>query len=103
MLTMVYVLVKAGEGDTESIIVANSKTDLLKKIDCEFQIEIDYYTTVFNPTSKDFAQSELDALRQMVKNHDEWKPGEYILDCIEPIWQEWTLHIEEIEVEENGR
>ena len=39
---MIYVLVQAGEGDTESIIVAQSKEGLLKKIEQEYLDNIDY-------------------------------------------------------------
>jgi len=89
---MNYVLVQAGEGHTETILEGHSKEDLITKLEQEFQEEIDLCCTQVN---KKIYQSELDALRMMLNNHADWEPGRYVLENIEPIWQEWTLYIQE--------
>ena len=98
---MIYVLVQAGEGDIGTLLVGHSKEDLITKLELEFQEEIDNYSGLLSPAheqnAKDLTQSELDALRMMLNNslNKEWRPGRYVLENIEPIWQEWTLYIPE--------
>jgi hypothetical protein len=80
----VYVLVQAGEGDTVSVVVAYSKSDLIttvkrlsaKLIEGGFQVE-----------------SDRDALIEMLQAHDNWEDGWYKLSNVEPQWREWTLFI----------
>jgi hypothetical protein len=77
---MIYILIQAGEGKTEAVLVSRSKEELLKEIEQEIQEDIDN-------------RPEMDALGRMIENHIDWVPGRYILENIEPIWQDWTLII----------
>jgi len=98
---MIYVLVQAGEGDTETILVGYTREDLFIKLEREKQEEIDNCN---GQIAKDFAQSELDALQMMLNNslNKDWRPGRYVLDNIDPIWQEWTLYIPEDQLINNN-
>ena len=81
-----YVLVQAGEGDIQHIIVSHSKDGLLAEIDKISSEEIHD-----DERRKQYYQKEWDKLRKMVKQHAEWEPGEYILGGT--TYEEWTLVI----------
>ena len=89
---MIYVLVQAGEGYTETIIAGHGKEGLLANLKRTFQKEIDSY---HRQEDRDYTQAELDAILLMLNNHIEWTKGSYVLPNIEQQWQEWTLFIEE--------
>ena len=90
---MVYVLIEAGEGDIETVVIGYSKDDLIASLDLEHE-ESDW--PKYSKTNQDYALHELVAIKAMLENHDNWNPGRYILKNIEPIWQEWTLVIKSV-------
>jgi hypothetical protein len=78
-----YVLVQAGEGDTVSIVVAHSKSDLIATV-----------KRLFTELIEEFQLEESrDALINMLQVHDNWEDGWHKLENIEPQWREWTLFI----------
>ena len=88
----IYVLVQAGEGHTEWIYVSHSKDDLIAKIDKQYSEEVKLFD---EEEDKNWLRGFWYALREMVIQHNNWEPGKYVLDRIEPVWEEWTLHITE--------
>ena len=87
---MICVLVQAGEGETQAIIVGKSEVELIESVIQYYQIEIEFAEKQDN---KDFAKLELAALLQMLAVHINWEPGRYVLPCVSPHWEEWTLLI----------
>jgi len=93
---MVYVLIEAGEGDIETVVVGYSKDDLKAALDLEHEEYVHIKTSdwpTFTKINQDYALHELNTVKAMLENHDNWNPGRYILKNIDPIWQEWTLFI----------
>lgn len=93
---MIFVLIEADEGDTDAIIVAQSRTSLLAMVAEMYNKEIADYTDKQHPFTQSntfFTGQERDALFGMLDQHKEWMPGRYILKSIEPHWQQWTLFV----------
>jgi hypothetical protein len=78
-----YVLAQAGEGDTVSIVVAHSKSDLIATVERLYDIEAEEFRL----------KADRDALVKMLQAHDNWEDGWHKLENIEPQWREWTLFI----------
>ncbi len=88
---MIYILVEAGEGDTQAICFGSTEKNLIENL-----VELFDPNSYTSSEGKEFKVSECAALLQMLAAHKDWKPGRYILSpSVPPIWEEWTLFIAE--------
>lgn len=83
---LIYALIKAGEGDTQDVFISDDYHKLREKI---FHIDPSDLSTSLTPADKD-------ALLLMLARDEDYKVGRHVLKNIAPIWEEWTLIIEDI-------
>lgn len=84
------ILIEAGEGNTEAVIVADSKERLIETIQDCFNKQINEHS---HENDKKFISKEKNSLIEMIQRHKEWNNGLYHLKNIKPQWQEWILVI----------
>ena len=92
---MIIVLIHAGDDDTQSIFVADSKEQLIEVVGAAFDVELNNAT----PGEADMYQTSRTELIGALENHEAWEPGRYVLNdhCkFEWYYQEWTLFITDI-------
>jgi len=86
----VCILIQAGEGDTQEVFVGKSREDLIDSIHIFYEEEIKSDTCV---DDVEFHESCDKSLCEMLTKHEDWESGRYILENIEPQWEQWTLVI----------
>jgi len=89
----ICVLIQAEIGHTENVFIGKNKEELIEKISAYYDKEIST-PSYFNDIG--YNKRCYAALIAMVNNHTKWKVGKYELENIEPLWDEFTLTIEEI-------
>ena len=92
-MSKTLVLICASEGTTDSVFVACGDSEDLKR-------------QILGGTEKRLARYEIgprrdadtkweaehnEALFAMLDRHEQWENGRYVLDNIEPHWQQWAL------------
>jgi hypothetical protein len=83
---MIITLIQAEEGFTASIFVADSREGLLAAIRETFD-------SPEPAQEREYTRRQAASLLAMVETHADWQPGRYILEPIEPWYEQWTLFI----------
>lgn len=90
---MIFILVQAGEGNTQTVFVAQSKSLLIATVRQTFSKELKFYPLPWSKGNQGYIEKERDALIQMLEQHSDWTEGRHILTNIEPCWEEHLLVI----------
>ena len=85
-----YILIEAGHGHTEWIFVSHSKEEMVAEIDKHYSGEVELFD---EEDDKNHIRGFWYGLREMVKQHTNWEPGQHVLEGIDPVCAEWTLVI----------
>lgn len=91
---MLYVLICAGEGDTEAVFLAQGASieALRHLVGTALQQEIDDFPLPWSEGNQGYKSARRQALLTMLAG-DEPPPGRRVLPPVEPLYEQWTLVI----------
>lgn len=93
---MIFALIEADEGHTNTIIVASSRNELMAAAIQMYDDEIASYADIEEGIAGEnaiYTMQARESLLIMLNQHQEWTPGRYVLKNVDPHWQQWTLFI----------